>query len=88
MDRRHFLVASLAGVFIVPRAAGAQTAGKVYRIGYLSGASLAANKPFLEQFQQELRKLGYAEGQNVVIEYRWAEGKQERLRNSPPTWCD
>jgi putative tryptophan/tyrosine transport system substrate-binding protein len=79
MNRRRFLLTALAGTLVVARGAEAQPAGKVYRIGYLSGASLAANKPFLEQFQQELRKLGYAEGQNVVIEYRWAEGNQERL---------
>jgi putative tryptophan/tyrosine transport system substrate-binding protein len=66
-------------VFALSVAAEAQPARKVYRIGYLSGASLAANKPFLEQLQHGLQELGYAEGQNVVIEYRWAEGKQERL---------
>jgi len=79
MRRIGLAVSLTVSLALAPLVAEAQTAGKVYRIGYLSGASLAASKPFLEQFQQELRKLGYAEGQNVVIEYRWAEGKQERL---------
>jgi putative ABC transport system substrate-binding protein len=80
IDRRRFLLASLAGVLTTRLTAGkAQPAGKGYRVGYLSGASLAANKPFLEQLRQGLQERGYTEGQDVVIEYRWAEGKQERL---------
>jgi putative ABC transport system substrate-binding protein len=65
--------------FAMPVAGTAQPARPVYRIGYLSGSSLAANKPFLEQLQQGLRERGYTEGQNVLVEYRWAGGNQERL---------
>jgi tetratricopeptide (TPR) repeat protein len=57
MHRRRFLLTSLAGALAAPLAVEAQPAGKVYRIGYLSGASLVANKPFLEQFQQGLWEL-------------------------------
>jgi putative ABC transport system substrate-binding protein len=67
------------GLTLAPPTVEAQPARKVYRIGYLSRASLGATKPGLEQLQQGLQELGYTEGQNVVIEYRWAEGKQERL---------
>ncbi len=57
----------------------AQPAGQVYRIGYLYGGSAAAARPSLEQLQQGLREFGYVEGQNIVVEYRWADGRQERL---------
>jgi putative ABC transport system substrate-binding protein len=78
MDRREF-IGSLAGGFLVaPLAAEAQQAAKVARIGYL-GPSMAANPHLEEAFRQGLRDLGYVEGRNVVIEYRDAEGKLERL---------
>ena len=59
----------------------AQQAGKFYRIGYLSSAlpSSPANTAGLNAFRQGLRELGYVEGQDIVIEYRYAEGKPERL---------
>ncbi len=63
----------------VPLAAGAQQTGKVYRIGFL-GDSLAAFSEPTEAFRQGLRDLGYVEGRNITIEYRWAEGKPERMR--------
>jgi putative tryptophan/tyrosine transport system substrate-binding protein len=77
MDRRRFLVTSLAGVVAAPLAAEAQPVGKVSRIGYLHIAPRAA--PFGQAFEQRLRELGYIEGQNVAIEFRTAEGRIERL---------
>jgi putative ABC transport system substrate-binding protein len=60
-------------------AAEAQQATKVHRIGRLaSGPSLGPN-PILEAFRQGLRELGYVEGQNFVIDGRYAEGREERL---------
>jgi putative ABC transport system substrate-binding protein len=62
-------------------AAQAQPTGKVYRIGYLSQSSGSGNaylRP-LEAFRHGLLELGWVEGQNVVIEYRFAEGQQDRL---------
>src|SRR5712692_5969368 len=68
---------ALVGLFS-PVAAEAQQAAKVARIGYLTG-NRAANPHLTEAFRQGLRDLGYVEGRNVVIEYRDAEGKYERL---------
>ena len=59
--------------------AQAQQPKKVPRIGYLGSATLATSPARREAFRQGLRELGYAEGQNVVIEYRHAEGKFDRL---------
>jgi putative ABC transport system substrate-binding protein len=78
VDRRRFLLTSLAGALAAPLAAGAQQAGKVSLIGYLA-ADLAANTHRLDAFRQGLRDLGYVEGQNIVIESRSAEGDLARL---------
>ena len=61
--------------------AAAQPAGKVPRIGYLSPgfATDPMRERFLEAFRQGLRELGYVEGQNIAIESRWTEGKDDRL---------
>ena len=78
MDRRRFLLTSLAGALTAPHVAESQQTAKVARIGYLS-TNLAAFPHLREAFHQGLRDLGYVEGRNVVIEYRGAEGKRERL---------
>jgi ABC-type uncharacterized transport system substrate-binding protein len=78
MDRRRFLLGSLAGALAAPLAAEAQ-AGKVSRIGYLDHGSVARNKVYFDAFRQGLRDLGWLEGQNVVIEARFDEGKTDRL---------
>jgi putative ABC transport system substrate-binding protein len=57
----------------------AQQPTKVPRIGYLSGSSLSALASRIEAFKQGLRELGYVEGKNIVIEWRSAEGKFDRL---------
>jgi putative ABC transport system substrate-binding protein len=79
MDRRAFIAGSLALTFLVaPLAADAQlAAGKVARIGWLSPA--VGPNPSSQSFLQGLRDLGYVDGQNIVVEYRWAEGRFERL---------
>jgi ABC-type uncharacterized transport system substrate-binding protein len=82
MDRRTFLAGTGAVLLAAPLDAEGQQAAKVARIGYLStnlAAGLAANPHMLEPFLQGLRDLGYVEGRNVVIEYRDAKGKYERL---------
>jgi putative ABC transport system substrate-binding protein len=67
----------LDGLFS-PAAAEALQAAKVARIGWL-GVNLAAAPHLREAFRQGLRDLGYVEGRNLVIDYRDAEGKLERL---------
>ena len=67
------------GLLAGPLPVDAQQAGKVYRIGYLSVRGPEREKGYLPAFQQGLRDLGYFEGKNIAIEYRWAEGKRERL---------
>src|SRR4029077_4145871 len=56
-----------------------QQAKKVPRIGYLSATSPSISPARSEAFRQGLRDLGYVEGKNIVIEYRFAEGKLDRL---------
>jgi putative ABC transport system substrate-binding protein len=77
--RREFVGALAVALLAVPRAAQGQTPAKVPRIGFLSVLSLTDNPHDLEAFQQGLRELGYVEGQNIAIEYRFAEGRPERL---------
>jgi putative ABC transport system substrate-binding protein len=79
--RRAFIRTLAGGLLAAPLAAGAQQAGKVYRIGYLSLGSLESpeTRASLDAFRQGLRERGYGEGQNIVIEYRAADGKIERL---------
>src|SRR6266545_6872867 len=59
--------------------AQAQQPTKIPRIGYLVGGSASATSGRTEAFRQGLRELGYVEGKNIVIEYRYAEGKLDRL---------
>jgi len=62
-----------------PLAAEAQHAGKVYRVGFLSPFAPSDAAPWHEAFRQGLRALGWVEGQNISIEYRYAEGRNDRL---------
>jgi ABC-type uncharacterized transport system substrate-binding protein len=57
----------------------AQQAGKIFRIGYLDPSTASSSAAFVEAFRQELRKLGWIEGKNIIIEYRFAEQNSARL---------
>ena len=72
-----FVLAALS-LFMTPIVAEAQSA-KIHRIGFLSPASPSSLAPRVEAFRQGLRELGYRENQNIIIEYRWGEGTDQRL---------
>jgi ABC-type uncharacterized transport system substrate-binding protein len=77
MDRRRFLIASTASV--IASNTIAQQSTKVYHIGYLSTPTPSSVQRALQAFLRKLEALGWIDGQNLVIEYRWAEGDVERL---------
>ena len=65
---------------LAPLAGGTQQqTEKVYRIGYLGNVSASAQAKRVEALRAGLRDLGYVEGKNIVIEFRWAEGRYDRL---------
>ena len=79
MQRRKFIALAVGVAAAWPLAAHAQQTGRFYRVGFLwDGPDVFPDA--LEAFRQGLRELGYVEGRNIVIEYRWAEGKPERMR--------
>lgn len=81
MDRRRFLLTSLASAFGLSLAVEAQPAGKVIRIGLLThGVSDTVTTARWKAFREQLRELGYVEGQNVIFESRWGEGQVGRTR--------
>jgi putative ABC transport system substrate-binding protein len=77
--RAALLMLLAVGVLLVPLVAEAEQVGKIYRIGWLHPTSPSTNPQWDEAFRQGLRDLGYVEGKNMVIEYRSAEGRYERL---------
>ena len=79
MDRRAFLTIVSGSIASVPLAAGAQQAGRVYRIGYMSVVSHQSAEPLMVIFLRALRDLGWIEERNLLVEWRWADGKVERL---------
>jgi putative ABC transport system substrate-binding protein len=79
MDRRRFLLTSLAGALAAPLAAEAQETRKIPRLGMVAATSPAAGRHSTDAFRQGLRDVGYIEGQNILIEEHWAEGKLERF---------
>jgi putative tryptophan/tyrosine transport system substrate-binding protein len=76
MMRRRTFVAGMAAVLAAPRVAGAQQTGKVYRVGFLSEIS---TNPYEAALRRSLRDRGWVPDENIRFEYRWAEGRTERL---------
>jgi ABC-type uncharacterized transport system substrate-binding protein len=82
MVRRVFVVNCLliTVILLTGFSADAQQPTQIPRIGYLAGASALSQASRIEALQQGLRELGYVERKNIVIEYRYAEGKVDRPR--------
>jgi putative ABC transport system substrate-binding protein len=78
LNRRRFITGATLGFLAPPLAAQAQPAGKMARIAVL-GATRPEDLPQWEGLRQGLRERGYVEGQNIAIDYRWAQGRFERL---------
>ncbi|HEY6368349.1 MAG TPA: ABC transporter substrate binding protein, partial [Candidatus Binatia bacterium] len=78
--KRKITVLTLCSLLLAPcPSAHAQQAGKVPRIGFLDNSTASGTAVLLEPFRQDLSKLGWSEGKNITIEYRFAEQKPERL---------
>jgi putative tryptophan/tyrosine transport system substrate-binding protein len=78
MKRRQF-IRYIAGAAAWPLASRAQQTGNVARVGFLGAASAAGYAKQLAGFRAGLREMGYVEGTNLIIEYRWAKGNYEQL---------
>jgi ABC-type uncharacterized transport system substrate-binding protein len=79
VDRRSFLLSSLGGALAAPVAVEAQEPASRTRIAFVGAETPSTNQHFLEAFRDGLRGYGYADGQNIILEARWAEGRSERF---------
>jgi putative tryptophan/tyrosine transport system substrate-binding protein len=79
MKKKITFLTLCALLFVLSVSAQAQQTGKIFRIGYLDNSTASSVAVLLDAFRQELSKLGWIEGKNIAIEYRFAEGKTERL---------
>src|SRR5262244_2947066 len=74
-----FGLALFAMLFALCGSINAQQSGKIFRIGFLDNSTASGIAVLLDAFRQELGKLGWIEGKNIAFEYRFAEGKNDRL---------
>ena len=79
MDRRRFVSARAGSLVITPSIVKAQPAGKVYRVGFLLGATEESVVSLFRALKEGLQELGYIEGRNLVLDRRYGDGKMERL---------
>ena len=79
MKKKITFLTLYALLFALCSSAAAQQTGKVPRIGFLDQSTASGSAVLVEAFRQELSKLGWIEGKNITIEYRFAEQKTERL---------
>jgi putative tryptophan/tyrosine transport system substrate-binding protein len=80
VKRREFITLLGGAAVMASSPARAQSAGKVHRIGFLGNSTAVLEANLVGPFRKALRDLGYVEGRDVVIEYRWAEGDYERFQ--------
>jgi putative ABC transport system substrate-binding protein len=83
MDRRAFLIAIGAGIAVIPLVGEAEgQTSKVWRLGVLTTTPRPGPESthYDRAFTNELRELGYREGQNLIIEWRYTHGQRERIR--------
>src|SRR5256886_10424564 len=78
MKRREFVTLLGSAAIPWPLAAGAQQLRKLPTIGFFGQSTRSAASEWAAAFQQRLRELGWIDGRNVAIEYRWADGSNER----------
>ena len=87
MNRREVAISLLLLVLgVVPCLSVAQQPGKVWRVGMLETMSMAANAANLNAFLKGMQELGYVEGQNLVLDYRSADGRGDRFPNLATSW--
>src|SRR5712692_7072176 len=79
ITRREFISTLAGGLLAALPASPADDGARIFRIGVLVNSSASVYAKRIEAFRQGLRDLGYVEGKNVALEYRWSEGKQDRL---------
>jgi ABC-type uncharacterized transport system substrate-binding protein len=79
IGRRALIRTAGLGLLAVPLRSAGQPAGRTYRIGFLGGGSPAGYAVLVDAFVQGLRDNGYQPGKNLVIDFRWADGRYERL---------
>jgi len=79
VSRRVFIGTLAGGLVAAPLAAGAQESRRVWRIGFLGLPAASSTTARVDAFRRGLRELGYAEGRNLTIEFRWADGHADRL---------
>ncbi|HEV7819586.1 MAG TPA: ABC transporter substrate-binding protein, partial [Burkholderiales bacterium] len=79
ISRRRLLVAFAAGIASAARIAHAQQTGKLPQIGYVGNSTSALEASLIEGFRQGLHERGFTEGKNVIVHFRWAEGKMDEL---------
>ena len=79
MRRREFISLFCGIAAIASGSARAQSSGSLHRIGFLGNSTAILEANLIGPFRKALRDLGYAEGRDIAIEYRWAEGNYERF---------
>jgi putative tryptophan/tyrosine transport system substrate-binding protein len=87
MKRREFITLLGGAAVAWPLAAGAQQAAKVPTIGFLGANNATFERASTDAFVQRLRELGSIENRTGVIEYRWAEGRNERFAEIAASSC-